>query len=123
MSPNLEAQGEATMIYCDRCGTENPDQAQRCTSCGAPLARLPMAPPVPDSAGTVGRSAIVSVILGAISLVYLLNPTAGVIELLPDNLPLVGNLDEGVAGMLLLQALYNLRQLISRKGGAGRTRP
>lgn len=47
-------------------------------------------------------SAMVS---AAVSGIYLLNPTAGVFELLPDNLPVVGNLDEAGATVLLLWAL------------------
>lgn len=43
-----------------------------------------------------------------LGLVYILNPTAGVIEILPDNLPLVGNLDEGVAFALLWYGLVEL---------------
>ena len=31
----------------------------------------------------------------------MLNPTAGLIEFIPDNLPIVGNLDEGVAVLLI----------------------
>lgn len=42
---------------------------------------------------------------GLIALAYLLNPTAGFFELLPDNLPLVGNLDEAAAVALLLACL------------------
>lgn len=37
-------------------------------------------------------------VLGAI---YLLNPGMGVFELIPDNLPIIGNLDEAGAFMLL----------------------
>lgn len=37
----------------------------------------------------------------AIGAIYLINPTAGVLELLPDNLPFIGNLDEGVATVLI----------------------
>jgi hypothetical protein len=40
-----------------------------------------------------------------LGLIYILNPTAGVIELLPDNLPLIGNLDEGAAFALLWYGL------------------
>ncbi len=36
-----------------------------------------------------------------IGLIYILNPTFGVIEFLPDNLPIVGNLDEGIAYLLI----------------------
>jgi hypothetical protein len=39
--------------------------------------------------------------LAAIGFVYILNPTAGLIELLPDNLPIFGNLDEGAAFAML----------------------
>ena len=42
------------------------------------------------------------------SLLYLVNPGMGWIEILPDNLPIVGNLDEvGITGLLL----YCLRVL------------
>lgn len=44
-------------------------------------------------------------ILGLFSLVYLLNPTAGIFELIPDNFPLIGNLDEAAAATLLLMCL------------------
>ena len=43
--------------------------------------------------------------LGVFSLLYLLNPGAGVFELIPDNLPLIGNLDEAAAVALLLACL------------------
>ena len=42
--------------------------------------------------------------------IYLLNPTLGFFELLPDNLPVVGNLDEGVAFMLLWYGLIEYFQ-------------
>lgn len=44
-------------------------------------------------------------LVGFLSFVYLVNPTFGVFEFLPDNLPLVGNLDEATATMVLLGAL------------------
>ncbi|TEU16544.1 MAG: DUF1232 domain-containing protein [Anaerolineales bacterium] len=43
--------------------------------------------------------------LAALGLVYILNPGAGVIEFIPDNLPIVGNLDEGAAFLLIWYAL------------------
>ena len=39
--------------------------------------------------------------LAAVAGLYLLNPTAGFLEFLPDNLPLLGNLDEATAVMIL----------------------
>ncbi len=44
-------------------------------------------------------------ILGIICVVYLINPTAGLFEFLPDNLPFVGNLDEAGATALLISSL------------------
>lgn len=38
-------------------------------------------------------------------LFYILNPTAGLIEFIPDNIPLIGNMDEGAAFMLLWYGL------------------
>jgi len=48
---------------------------------------------------------IVVFCIGLLALVYLLNPGAGIFEILPDNLPLVGNLDEAAAVGLLLVCL------------------
>ncbi len=43
--------------------------------------------------------------LGLISVIYLLNPGAGIFELIPDNLPFIGNLDEAAAVALLIACL------------------
>ncbi|MCB1232112.1 MAG: DUF1232 domain-containing protein [Verrucomicrobiae bacterium] len=54
------------------------------------------------------RSVINNLIVGAvgvISAVYLFNPTAGFLELIPDNIPVVGNLDEAAAAAMLISAL------------------
>ncbi|MEM7034151.1 MAG: hypothetical protein AAF629_31710 [Chloroflexota bacterium] len=40
-------------------------------------------------------------LMGLVGLIYILNPTWGIIELIPDNLPFVGNIDEGVAAVLI----------------------
>lgn len=40
-----------------------------------------------------------------IGMVYILNPGMGFVELIPDNLPLIGNLDEGVAAFLIWYGL------------------
>lgn len=44
-------------------------------------------------------------VVGLLASFYLVNPGAGVFELIPDNLPLVGNLDEAGATALLLACL------------------
>ncbi len=49
--------------------------------------------------------ALVQVLLGAL---YVLNPGAGLFELIPDNLPLFGNLDEAAATALFLDGARTL---------------
>ena len=44
-------------------------------------------------------------LIGLLSAAYLANIGAGVIELIPDNLPVFGNLDEAGATILLLKCL------------------
>ncbi|MEM9253739.1 MAG: DUF1232 domain-containing protein [Planctomycetota bacterium] len=48
---------------------------------------------------------ILVALLGVVATVYLINPTFGVFELLPDNAPLIGNLDEAAAAALLIACL------------------
>jgi hypothetical protein len=43
--------------------------------------------------------------LAGIAVIYLINPTAGFLELIPDNFPIVGNLDEAGATLILLNTL------------------
>jgi len=52
----------------------------------------------------VGSSIVVG-ILGAISVVYLLNPTWGLLEFIPDGFPIIGNLDEAAAAAMLISCL------------------
>ena len=58
-------------------------------------------------------------LLGFLMLIYLLNPTAGFLELIPDNIPIIGNLDEAAAMTLLLMCLryfgYNLPDIFTPK--------
>jgi hypothetical protein len=66
--------------------------------------------------------AIFVAIVGILSTIYLVNPTLGVFELIPDNLPIIGNLDEGAATALLLSSLayfgWDLRTLFGRRNSA-----
>lgn len=39
---------------------------------------------------------------GAVALLYLLNPTLGLFEFIPDVTPIIGNIDEAGATLLLL---------------------
>jgi uncharacterized membrane protein YkvA (DUF1232 family) len=59
-------------------------------------------------------------IVAAFCVVYLINPTAGLIELIPDNMPFVGNLDEAGATLLLIKMLRELGiDLFKSKSGKG----
>jgi hypothetical protein len=55
------------------------------------------------------------VVTGLIGLVYLLNPTAGFLELIPDNIPIIGNLDEAAATLLVVNTVRYLRGSYSGK--------
>jgi len=44
-------------------------------------------------------------VMGVIAVIYMLNPTLGIIEFIPDNFPFIGNLDEGGATMAVWYAL------------------
>ncbi len=47
---------------------------------------------------------ILVVLAGLLSLLYLMNPGAGIFEIIPDNFPVVGNLDEAAACAIILAA-------------------
>lgn len=53
---------------------------------------------------------IFTMLAGVIGAAYLLNIGAGVIELIPDNIPVVGNLDEAAATALVINALLYFRR-------------
>jgi len=52
-------------------------------------------------------------LLSIFGFVYLLNPTFGFFELIPDTLPIVGNLDEGAAALALWYGYLEIKK--SRK--------
>jgi len=48
---------------------------------------------------------IIVAAIGVLSGLYLVNPGFGIFELIPDAIPFVGNLDEGMAAFLLFSSL------------------
>ncbi|WP_091507878.1 YkvA family protein [Flexibacter flexilis] len=58
-------------------------------------------------------------VAGLLSTLYLINPTAGIFELIPDNIPFVGNLDEATAAFFLIESLnyfgFNLPNPFGRR--------
>jgi hypothetical protein len=65
-----------------------------CPNCGTRVAR-------PESGRTKGKSLLVGIAMG-LSGLYLLNPGMGIFDFIPDNIPGIGNIDEGVASAILL---------------------
>jgi hypothetical protein len=72
-------------------------QALTCPSCGHAM-------PTASPRAGVAKKILIGALTG-LSLLYLINPGAGFFELIPDNLPLVGNLDEAAAAALLMAGL------------------
>ena len=58
--------------------------------------------------------------LAALGLLYIVSPTLGLFELLPDSLPIVGNLDEGAAFLLIW---YGIMELVEGRKAAGTVTP
>ena len=69
---------------------------------------------------------VIVLVIGILSLLYLLNPGLGIFELIPDNIPLVGNLDEATATFLLLSSLayfgIDLRGIFSKSDRLDKTK-
>ncbi len=70
---------------------------------------------------------ILILLVGLLSAVYLFNPGAGIFELIPDNIPGIGNVDEGLAAYVLFSVVSYLlgknvgmfgAKLSEEKGGA-----
>jgi uncharacterized membrane protein YkvA (DUF1232 family) len=59
--------------------------------------------------------------IGILAVIYLINPGAGFIEFIPDYIPLIGNIDEGFATMVLLSVLRYYGLDVSRLFGSGRS--
>jgi len=63
-----------------------------------------------DKPSCLGRMAAMGV--AGLGVLYLLNPGAGFFELIPDNMPMFGNLDEAGATAAVI---FALRTLFRRK--------
>ena len=76
--------------------------------------------PTPDLSNETARSAFFRPLssrgfprwlvfgLAIFGLIYVLNPTMGVFEIIPDFLPFIDNLDEGFAYILIMYGIIEL---------------
>lgn len=66
-------------------------------------------------------ASIFAVLIATLSVVYLANPTLGVFEIIPDNVPFVGNIDEATATAILISCLGYLGIRLPFLSGRGKT--
>ncbi|AOY59135.1 MULTISPECIES: DUF1232 domain-containing protein [Desulfococcus] len=59
-----------------------------------------------------GVPVLVVYLLALLGGIYMLNPGSGIIELIPDNIPIIGNLDEGGA---MLAVWYGFIEFLERR--------
>lgn len=93
-------------LFCSRCGSENDVEATTCVKCDSAIGHVDPQSVVNDDkpAGNKLTWAITAVVCA----VYLLYPSLGVFELIPDAFPMIGSLDEAAATTALLIALSRL---------------
>lgn len=96
-------------LFCSHCGSENSTEATKCKVCEATVGHVSGAETTVD-AGDAETSKLpaFNVVMAVVCVIYLINPTLGVFEFIPDNIPIIGNLDEAAATAGLWVALSNL---------------
>ena len=57
---------------------------------------------------------LIVLVFAALAALYMLNPTAGFLEFIPDAFPVVGNLDEATATLIIVSALRYFGLDVSR---------
>ena len=78
-----------------------------------------------DVMSTIGRllKEMVIVFLAVFAVIYLIFPTLGIFELIPDAVPLIGSMDEATATLIILNTLnYYGLDLTNLYGGSRRRR-
>ena len=66
---------------------------------------------VPTFVGVKSLKVVAYLVGILVGVIYIVNPGSGVVELLPDNLPGIGNIDEAAMTALLLTCVRALREM------------
>ena len=102
-------------LFCSHCGAQNSSTNTLCSQCDSPIGHVDNATSTergPKEKSTTEQATpanyTTALIMAGVCGLYLINPTAGFLELIPDNLPIIGNLDEAAATAGLLMSLSKL---------------
>ena len=100
-------------LFCSHCGSENRNDALACQKCDARIGHV--ADQASPESGTPSSSdhfsndsTLIWVGTAVLCFLYLIYPSLGIFELIPDGIPFVGSLDEMGATTGLLYSLFKL---------------
>lgn len=92
-------------LFCSHCGTENESTVSSCKQCGQSIGHVDEGSVTERPTPANRKTAVIAAIVCAIYLVY---PSFGLFELIPDATPIIGSLDEAAATTGLWIALSKL---------------
>ena len=100
-------------LFCSHCGSENKNQSSVCQKCDAPIGHIggqdqPESGTPSPGAGFSNDSPLIWVGTAVLCVLYLIYPSLGIFELIPDAVPFIGSLDEMGATTGLLYSLFKL---------------
>lgn len=90
-------------VYCSHCGKENDSATSVCSNCESNIGHV-------ESAETLieAPKSPQWIVVGIVCALYLVYPSLGIFELIPDAIPIIGSLDEAAATTGLLVSLSRL---------------
>lgn len=132
--PQCGAENKDDAQYCAACGYTplKPDSQEAKPLEGeiVPASRTPSSSSLPAPAPQVANwlnflyeidmkigLPVTNATAALVSLVYIINPGAGVVEFIPDIVPFVGNLDEAAAALILWYTIVNMKTMWEQKKG------
>ena len=96
-------------LFCSRCGSKNRPDASKCEKCDSRIGHLPGDTETsPESHRSESNASFKWIATGLICLLYLVYPSLGIFELIPDATPVIGSMDEAAATAGLILSLSRL---------------